>query len=158
MAEAGVHRQAIHADGGVAHTLHDGTGEAHILTAGHHVGVIHVVAVVRRIAVVLHDEAGFALFEQKLDALVFVLGLAKATQLEYPPGFAPIAGGMETSVEGRLTRRKLDALAMGRGNIVCGVKRLQFYAGRRVDRAFGFLLAHGRSPMNILVLYISYWQ
>jgi hypothetical protein len=62
---AGFQGQVLHADVDIAHALHHRAGQAHILAPGQHFGVIDVVEVVRRVAVVLHDEARLALFEEK---------------------------------------------------------------------------------------------
>jgi hypothetical protein len=78
--------------------------------------VIDVVEVVGGVAIVLHDEAGLALFQEKTDALVLVLGLAETAELEDPPGFGAVAGGVAAAVERRLAGRRIrDGLAMASG-------------------------------------------
>ena len=96
--KAGVDWQTIHTDGGVAHALHYRTAQPHVLATSNHIRMVNVVAVIGGISVVLHDKAGFTVFEQKLNPLVFIFRLAEAAQLKNAPRFGTITRRMKASV------------------------------------------------------------
>ena len=84
--KAAVDRQSIHANRYISDTLHHRAGEAHVFSSRYNLGVVDVVAVVAGIPVVLHDEARLTISKQEFNALILVLGLSKAAQLENTPG------------------------------------------------------------------------
>ena len=91
MAVGALDRDAVEADRDLADALHHRTRLADVLATGHHVRMVDVVEMVRGVAIVFHQEPGFAVMEQEFDPLVLVFGLAEAGQLENPPRLRAVA-------------------------------------------------------------------
>ena len=117
--------EPVHADGHFAHALHDGAGESDVLLADHDVGMIHVIEMVRRVAVMLHEESRLAVTQQELDALVFVLGLAEAAQLEDAPRLGAIALWEAAAMEWRLARPGPGKLRVACRHVLGAIAGLQ---------------------------------
>jgi hypothetical protein len=68
--------------------------------------MVDVVAVIGGVAVMLHDESRLAIFQQKLNALILVLGFSEATELkDSPRAYCDIRMG--ESHDGRVPRQGL---------------------------------------------------
>ena len=117
--------ESVHADGHVPHALHDGTRQADVLSPRQHFRVVDVVAVVGGIAVMLHDESGFAVLEQELYPLILILGFAEAAELEDPPGLAAVAIGVEATVVGCLSWREVHPVPVRLGDVVSGIEAFE---------------------------------
>ena len=150
MAVGRLDRDAVERHRDFADALHHGAGLADVLPPCDDVRMVDVVEVVGRIAIVLHQEAGFAVLQQELDALVLVLGLAEARQLEDPPRLGAIALREAAAVERRLAGQATHDRTVVGGHVVRAVGCLERDArpgrvkrGRRVA-------AHRQSPSSPL--------
>jgi hypothetical protein len=76
---------AVEGDLEVAAVKDDCAGESHVFTPSRHLRMVDIVKVVSGHTIVLHDEAGLAAFEEKLDALVLVFRVTVARELKDAP-------------------------------------------------------------------------
>src|ERR1700728_4356353 len=77
----------------------DRTYQAHVLLAGHVIGMIDVVEMIRSVPVVLHDEAGLAMAQQEPDSFAFILGIAESAELKDTPRLRSIHAGVRAAQE-----------------------------------------------------------
>ena len=107
----------------VADVEDDRTGESHVFAPGCHFRVVDVVEVVSGHPVVLHDEAGLAAREEKLDTLVLVFGVAVTGELEDPPRLGSIHLRVGAAEEWRGARARGRRLALRRRDVLGAVDR-----------------------------------
>ena len=84
--------------------------------------MVDVVAVIGGVAVMLHDESRLAIFQQKLNALILVLGFSEATELKDSPGFTAISGWVKATMVRRLARGCRGPIPVSIRNIITGIK------------------------------------
>ena len=121
--------QTIEANGHIANALHHGARHAHVFAPRYHFRVVDVVEMVRGVAVVFHQEAGLAVLQQELDALVFVFGFAEARQLEDAPRLGAVALREAAAVKGSVTGPRAHDRTMRHRHVIRAVAGLQRNAG-----------------------------
>ena len=84
--------------------------------------MVYVVAVIGSVAIMLHDEARLAIFQQKLNALILVLGFTEAAELKDSPWFTAISGWVKATMVGRLARGGSGPIPVYIRNIITGIK------------------------------------
>jgi hypothetical protein len=84
--------------------------------------MVDVVAVIGGVAIVLHDESRLAIFQQKLNALIFVLGFSEAAELKDSPGLAAVSRWVKSTVVGSFTRGCRGSIPVFIRDVITGIK------------------------------------
>ena len=84
--------------------------------------MVDVVAVIGGVAVMLHDESRLAIFQQKLNALILVLGFSETAELKNSPGLTAISGWVKATMVRCFARGRRSSIPVFFRDVITGVK------------------------------------
>ena len=115
--------------------------------------MVDVVAVIGCVAIVLHDESRLAIFQQKLNALILVLGFSEATELKDSPRLTAISGWVKATMVGCLARGCRGPIPVSVRDVFTCVERFELYSRAGEDRLVGGFFLHLTAT-----LFIGFWR